>query len=268
MEIGNLGDFIHALKSIHPSHGEIESPSLKTTFGYWYRGERSYSWSLRPKVFRDRYDERDLTNRFRVLAKSRHANLPGYNDYGLFLSVMQHYGLPTRLLDWSTSPLVALYFAVRKYIYNPLLEPIDAAVVVLNPYILNNLQIGEATTPSIEGPSIRKFLRAAFTSYGPSSSNFDKSRLPDYLTDDADKTCAVMGAETDIRIFAQQGCFTIHTAKTPLVNIQGAPEYLHRINIPSTSVRNIANELLLCGYRNSTLFPDLTNLADDLQARY
>lgn len=63
--------------------------------------------------------------------------------YWYFL--MQHYGCPTRLLDWTTSPLVALYFAVR----NP--NELDAAVWVIDPWRWNRAHVKDLYGPAIPG---------------------------------------------------------------------------------------------------------------------
>lgn len=84
--------------------------------GIWFRGQYNHEHELTPAVFRkvnnSMYDETSLFYKFQL-------TLPEYQkDYSSnmdWLSFMQHYDLPTRLLDWSENILVALWFAVNRY---------------------------------------------------------------------------------------------------------------------------------------------------------
>ena len=80
---------------------------------YW-RGHADREWALRAEVFRNTaYRENSLLRYFMAHGESRIQRPPASSDHLGWLMLARHFGLPTRLLDWSQSPLVALWFAVQ-----------------------------------------------------------------------------------------------------------------------------------------------------------
>jgi hypothetical protein len=160
--------------------------------------------------------------------------------------------MPTRLLDWTRSPLVATYFAVEKYIFEGTRESEDAVIWMLDPHALNESEGFGPVTPSIEAHMCKKMIAAAFTHNEPENN----------------KIIAVMAAENDLRMFVQQGCFTIHSDTTPLNRRDVNRRYLAAIIIPAEYVRRVAFEVDVCGFREGDIFPDLGHLADELKKRW
>jgi len=87
--------------------------------GQWvFRGHSDQAYQLRPSVGRGGHtsdsDEKYESSLFRVFKREAGTHLsPVPASDWEWLAVAQHHGLPTRLLDWSHNPLVALYFAVE-----------------------------------------------------------------------------------------------------------------------------------------------------------
>jgi hypothetical protein len=212
----------------------------------WYRGHSSSDYHLVPGVHRS-YASRSecwLAHKFIQGAPTRHAKCPSsLDDFAGWLSLMQHYRLPTRLLDWTSSPLVAAYFAVDRSC-----DPEDAAIWKLAPGVLNHhFQISDI--PWLHGAEVEYLVHSAINGWQDSPSK---------------DAIAVVSQEIDIRMTVQQGFFTIHGDATPLEEIPNAGEFLAKIIIPRNAKATIKKDLRVLGIRQSTLFPDLENLASEL----
>ena len=241
--VDSLGAIVEAVVAATAAHGRP----------LWYRGQQHVGWDVQASVHRDYTgdDERDFTNRFRSRAGMRYQHTPAHGDQAAWLSLMQHYGLPTRLVDWTQSPLVAAYFAVEPHISNRLAPTpeVDVVIWVLRPHALNRIKGGTDVTPSINGELCRPLLAPAF----------------DHEAPEVGLVRAVMGSETDLRLFVQQGCFTIHGDRTPLNRMEGHARFLDALVIPAAQVQRMAHELDVCSFRQGDIFPDLGHLAAELK---
>jgi FRG domain len=114
--------------------------------GRIYRGQRDYSWTLRTRLARDLDKlppdtiglsiENSAIGYFMDQATGLLPAVPDEHDLLGWLALMQHYGAPTRLLDWSQSPFVATYFAYEQSAEN------DSALYALDPYFCRRQFVG------------------------------------------------------------------------------------------------------------------------------
>ncbi len=209
----------------------------------WWRGQGCYKWHLSPFVARQNggYEfEQNSVFRFMQRAPSRYSPTPADSNIFAWLFLMQHHGLPTRLLDWTESPLFACYFAI---------EPEDdaGALFALSPYLLNQHQIGEY---GVLSPSHEKAMLAARKAF-------------DSNTSDVDYIVGILPSETHTRLMVQLSVFTLHGSGLPLDESPGTDEYLVKYRIPHNSKSTLKGQLKYLGVRESNLFPDLDHLADE-----
>ena len=75
----------------------------------FYRGQGDTEWRLTPKLYREKLFDHEsvLIAELMRIAPESFIGMSRFDS----LVKMQHYGLPTRLLDMTRNPLVALFFA-------------------------------------------------------------------------------------------------------------------------------------------------------------
>jgi hypothetical protein len=211
----------------------------------WWRGHGSAAWELLPRVYRPprRADaEQQLALHFQGGALTRRAACPPADDHPNWLFLMQHYGLPTRLLDWTEAVLTGLFFAVD--------EEQDAqagALWALNADALGNDQVGRPGIILPRSPNVRGLFDAAF----------DRRIAP------TDKIIPVGTPQVDIRMMMQVSAFTVHDSRTPLNQLPNSGAFVRKYEIPGAAKPHIREQLALMAIRRANLFPDLDNLAKE-----
>jgi hypothetical protein len=251
--VKSVEEFITTISALREQwfHGEPLLP--------WCRGQERAEWELVPKLYRGAPDDLDLEYEIREEFATRAPALSDYtkpsedpvlNNWESYF-VMQHYGAPTRLIDWTEASLIALYFAVRSNS-----GTFDAAVWALDAWWLNKTIINTDEVIPPADPGTLPVDRDKVAPWLPE--RFKASnRLPLLPV-------AVLPTHTLRRISAQRSCFTIHgTEHNGFSRIGGRkkPTRLIKIVIPSWETRQIRRSLEACGIDETTIFPDLEALA-------
>jgi hypothetical protein len=226
----------------------------------WYRGQQRKHWKLTPNLIRigcnDLRVEDDIREEFaiRAPALSRFEPMPT-EDWDLYF-LMQHYGAPTRLLDWTESSVIALYFGVRD---NP--GYYDSSVWVLDPYELNRRVIrkAEIISPSAVGANPKD--RDKVAAWLPP--RWSRKTIPL-------NPVAIFPTHIARRISSQKSCFTVHGRDEDGFArfMTGNKSCAKRIEIPGHAVQEIRLQLKNYGIDDTTIFPDLEGLGRALATAY
>lgn len=240
---------IRSLNDLTEAHAEARSKFDEVP---WYRGQECDDpmWSLKPTIYRKKkwqQNEHSMAQMFILEAPSRRASCPPIHDLPGWLSLMRHYKLPTRLLDWTQSILTAAFFALCNE------KDSNAVIWALAPTILNESQLNESGL-------------IAFKYDSPTA---ELNQLTQEAVNRA-KTCkhilAVQAQDIDARMLMQQSRFTIHGRSAGLETVNFLPQhvFLRKYLIPQACRKELLTAIESMGYRISVLFPDLDHLAADI----
>jgi hypothetical protein len=251
----------HMIKSLEQYIAEVNKinenwNSTDSTTHAWYRGQSDFLWDLEPSIYRENGTndtERELIRDFKLNA-SRFINHLPESDFG-WLYFMQHYGVPTRLIDWTESYLVAIYFAVLNFNKDS-----DGVVWLIKPWSLNENNISQQSVPVDSHPKLNEYLL-----------NTDPERFERRVK--GEYPVAIRPNRVSPRIIAQKGVFTIHGCNTTPLNKLGNNKkgnaiVLEKIKICGKSKLKILKELHMAGISHSVLFPEMEGLAKEISFRY
>lgn len=203
-----------------------------------YRGVKSIKYELIPRIGRlqdfnsqnnnkDEPDERKMLDLFKKQALPYLNRVP-ISDWE-WLAIAQHYGMPTRLLDWTRNPLTACFFAVENEFNN------DSVIYALH-------KGGDKDHPKIIDTI------DTIAEYDPFSVNFIYKVIPPHVTP---------------RITAQAASFTVH----PKPREPFKSENIDRLIIPNRIRPALKMTLYKFGIHSAALFPDLGGLSKLIEWR-
>jgi len=236
-EVATIGSLIDKLDA-QRAKGEL----------LWFRGQSDIDWSIAPSIARKGKDpiarEWALYKRFRQNAGRLASDKPA-TDWDWYL-LMQHFGLPTRLLDWTESPLTALYFAVE----DSKSSKKDGVLWVISPTALNG-SLGFPSSVKNDLPCIGLDLE-----------------LEGYRIDEVRKTktflspVAAIAPRNSARMVAQHGVFVVYHGDFVPLDKLADTSFAWRYKIPSSSKSKLLEELAALSISRLSLFPELPNVAD------
>ena len=207
---------------------------------FWFRGHPQVEYKLAPSALRyAEVDQREralgLVSEMKRCLEMKLPRPPGPDDVLGWMQVAQHFGLPTRLLDWTQNAAVALFFACSK-------DPgKDGLVVILNPIELN--QIVDPRSPRIFNLQKDANLISPYFKLGGGRSSRGR------------RTIAINPTWNTERIAMQHGAFTLHGSRQFELDRRQASSLLY-VPVLQEHKESLLNELERVGIGEMFIFPE------------
>jgi len=226
---------------------------------YAFRGVSQASWGLSSSLIRLGGSYTELEQHIiRSFQKYAHLEMREESSIWNWLSLAQHHGLPTRLLDWTHSPWVALHFATDQ---TDQFDQ-DGAIWCVN-IVETNKQLARPLKQRLEQTSARVFTSGILNEEVASLTDFD--RLSDHPF-----VAFLEPPSLDARIVNQVGLFSVMSDPSMALDdwLPDAPGVYRQVVIPAELKWEIRDKLDQANINERVLFPGLDGLCMYLKRYY
>lgn len=265
---GSVAAFLNIISGLRPLWRKLNLPTQTESirpYGeervLWFRGQSDTSWGLAPRVWRKEYadaNEAEIRLEFESVGTPLIQSLNTPDKWHWYF-LMQHYRAPTRLLDWTTNPLVALYFAVCEN------DGVDGAVWVVDPWRWNRAHVKYLYGPALAGwqettPYLLDLEEAFDTDR---DENQTRKKWPIAIEPHhIDRRIAAQGSK--FILFGTQKDMTLSPAVNRPRDKDGKHAILDKIIVTKKDKESLRVQLNEIGISERAMFPDLEGLGRHL----
>ena len=255
--VSSLGDLVD---KVTPAEPDPRTGRRRDT--HIYRGSARSTRSLVTSLDRlggQLHEKCDLESHIlRNYARQSRPHVDAAADDWELLFSAQHHGVPTRLLDWTYSPLVAAHFAT-------------AVATATEDRVVWRLD-WRAVHRCFGFPELALFTRDLDATLNEGRGTLTPWTLFEEWPKQREFACMVEPPSLDARIVAQSAVFTFMSETTcsfdAFLERHGLADSLTRFIIPAADVPRMRDQLDLVGMDERRLFPDLDGVAEGLRRYY
>jgi hypothetical protein len=271
IRIGSVRTFLDALEKLNRSDEAV----------LFYRGHSSFSYNLKPSIYRNKGWIENEHIIFKELILRCPTDFDPSESTFQTLVKMQHYSLPTRLLDITTNPLVALFFACD----NPNSAEAGEVVTFRIPKaeikyfdsdtvsVISNIsrRPNEFTVPP-ENLSLERFNLNQNISYLLHEIKKEKPYFePKILRIHLQSVVCVKPKLNNARIIRQDGAFLLFGVGASKLDCAQVPERYktqNSLRILITDKLKVKEQLEALGITKGTIYPEIESVAGHIKETY